>query len=221
MTSIVTWIGIFASVALGQVQTRESQAATTPGAARERLKEGNARIVAGKRAPRDLRSQVKATAEGQYPFAAILSCMDSRTSAELVFDQGIGDIFSVRVAGNIVDEDDLGSLEYAAKVAGARLLVVLGHTSCGAVHGAVDDVRLGNLTLLLEKIRPAIEAAGPRASSKEHAYLDRVAELNVRESMKEIRTKSLVLRELLDSGKIGLAGGMYDVATGRVVFFAD
>jgi carbonic anhydrase len=193
----------------------------TPGAALERLKEGNARFVAGKRASRDLRAQVKATAEGQYPFAAILSCMDSRTSAELVFDQGIGDIFSVRVAGNIIDEDDLGSLEYAAKVAGARLLVVLGHTSCGAVHGAADDVKLGNLTLLLEKIRPAIEAAGPRGSSKDHAYLDRVAELNVRESMKELRTKSSVLRELLDGGKVGLAGGMYDVATGRVVFFAD
>ena len=165
-----------AAATAAQVQTKDTQAATTPVKALALLKEGNARFVAGTPAARDLRAQVKATAAGQYPFAAILGCMDSRASAELVLDQGIGDVFSIRVAGNVVDTDDLGSLEYAAKVAGAKLIVVMGHTSCGAIKGAVDDVKMGNLTYLLEKIRPAIDASGPRGTSKDHAYVDRVAE---------------------------------------------
>jgi carbonic anhydrase len=210
-----------AAATAAQVQTKDTQAATTPVKALALLKEGNARFVAGAPAARDLRAQVKATAAGQYPFAAVLGCMDSRASAELVLDQGIGDIFSIRVAGNVVDTDDLGSLEYAAKVAGARLIVVMGHTSCGAIKGAVDDVTMGHLTFLLEKIRPAIESSGPRGTSKDHAYVDRVAEQNVRLVMKEIRERSPILRELFDGGKVGLAGAMYDVETGRVAFFAD
>jgi carbonic anhydrase len=147
--------------------------------------------------------------------------MDSRVPPELVFQQGIGDLFSVRVAGNVVDVDDLGSLEYAAKAVGVRLLVVMGHTDCGAVKGAIDDVKLGNLTELLLKIRQAVVAAGAPGSSKDSAYVDKVAEANVRISMKEIREKSPVIKELLDSGKAGLVGAMYDVKSGKVTFLAD
>ncbi|HTO88976.1 MAG TPA: carbonic anhydrase family protein [Thermoanaerobaculia bacterium] len=204
----------------GQVQTKESQAAMTPSKALDALKAGNARFLAGKGERRDLKAQVAATASGQYPFAAILSCMDSRASAELVLDQGIGDIFSIRVAGNIVDTDDLGSLEYAVAAAGAKLIVVMGHTSCGAVKGAIDDVKLGNLTELLAKIQPAVHAAGP-GTSKDKAYVTKVAEQNVRLVMKEIRSRSAVIAPLLSSGKVGMAGAIYDVETGRVAFLAD
>ncbi|MFY9551323.1 MAG: carbonic anhydrase family protein [Thermoanaerobaculia bacterium] len=212
---------LIATAASAQVQTKESQAAMTPARALAILKEGNGRFVAGAREPRDLKAQVKATASGQYPYAAIVSCMDSRVPAELVFDQGIGDVFSVRVAGNVVDTDDLGSLEYAAKVTGVRLILVMGHTACGAVKGAIDDVKMGNLTFLLEKIRPAIEASGPRGTSKDHAYVDRVAERNVRHTMKEIRERSPILREMFDTGKVGLVAAMYDLDTGKVTFLAD
>jgi carbonic anhydrase len=199
--------------------TKESLAAMKPAEALDRLKQGNGRFLAGA-APRDLKAQVKATASGQYPFAAVLSCMDSRVPPEIVFDQGIGDLFVVRVAGNVADTDDLGSLEYATKVVGSKLILVMGHTSCGAVKGAIDDVKLGNLTFLLEKIRPAVTAAGP-GTTNDHAYVDRVAEANVRQTIREIREKSPIIRELADSGKMGLAGAMYDVATGKVTFLAD
>jgi carbonic anhydrase len=212
---------LVAAAASAQVQTKESQAAMTPAAALAHLRDGNGRFLSGARQPRDLRAQVKATAAGQYPYAAVVSCMDSRAPAELVFDQGIGDIFSIRVAGNVVDQDDLGSLEYAAKVAGAKLVVVMGHTGCGAIKGAIDDVQMGNLTFLLEKIRPAIDASGPRGSSKDHAYVDRVAERNVRQTMKEIRDRSSILRPALDSGRVGLAGAMYELETGKATFLAD
>jgi carbonic anhydrase len=211
---------LLAATASAQVSTKESQSATTPAKALERLREGNVRFVAGKGEPRDLRAQVKAAAGGQYPYAAIVSCMDSRVPAEMVFDQGIGDMFSIRVAGNVVDTDDLGSLEYATKVTGSPLVLVMGHTSCGAVKGAIDDVELGHLTFLLEKIRPAVTAAGP-GKSKDNAYVDRVAERNVRNVMKEIRDRSPILKGLLDSGKVGLAGAMYDLQTGKVTFLAD
>ena len=202
------------------VVTKESQAAMTPGKALDTLKEGNKRFRTGASVKRDLPAKVKATAEEQHPFAVILSCMDSRVPAEMVFDQSIGSLFSIRVAGNVVNPDNLGSVEYAAKVMGSMVIVVLGHTSCGAVKGAIDDVKLGNLTELLAKIRPAVAASGP-GTSKDHAYVDKVGEQNVRVAMKEIREKSPILKGLIDSGAIGLVGGMYDLGTGAVTFFQD
>ena len=210
-----------ASNAVAQVQTKESQAAMTPAKAMDALKEGNVRFLDGKRKPRDLNAKVIATAAGQYPFAAVVSCMDSRAPVELVFDQGIGDVFSLRVAGNVVEEDFLGSLEYAAKVVGVKLLVVMGHTSCGAVKGAIDDVKLGNLTALLAQIQPAVAAVGPRGSSKDAAYVDKVAQANVRLAMKQIHAKSPIIDEMLKSGTLGLVGAMYEVESGKVVFYAD
>ena len=211
-----------AAIAAAQVQTKESQAAMTPAKALETLKEGNVRFLEGKRKIRDLNAKVIATAAGQYPFAAVVSCMDSRAPVELVFDQGIGDVISLRVGGNVIGTDFLGSLEYAAKVTGAKLIVVMGHTSCGAVKGAIDDVKLGNLTALLAEIQPAIVAAGPpRGTSKDKAFVERVAEANVRMGMKEIHAKSPVLDEMLKAGTIGLVGAMYEVETGKVVFYAD
>lgn len=212
---------VFATAALGQVQTKESQAVLTPGKSLELLKEGNARFLVGKPKKRDFAADVKATAAGQYPYAAIVSCMDSRAPMELVLDQGLGDIFSLRTAGNVIDTDFLGSLEYAVKVVGVRLVAVVGHTHCGAVKGAIDGVDLGNLTALLGKIGPAVLAAGPRGSSKDGAYVDRVAEQNVRYALREIRERSAVVREAFDAGKAGLVGGMYDIDTGKVVFSAD
>jgi carbonic anhydrase len=192
----------------------------TPAQALDRLKKGNAEFVAGKARTQNLLAQVKATAPGQSPWAAVLSCMDSRAPIELVSQQGIGDLFSLRVAGNVIDADDLGGLEYAVKAVGVKLVVVMGHTECGAVKGAIDDVKLGNLTELLAKIKPAVAASGP-GTSKDAAYVDKVAEANVRQSMKEIREKSPVLKEMFDSGQAGLAGAMYDVRTGKVTFMAD
>jgi carbonic anhydrase len=202
------------------VQTKESLSAMTPAKALDALKEGNTRFCAGTSVQKNLLAKVKASAAGQYPFAAVLSCMDSRVPAEAIFDQSIGDIFSIRVAGNVVNADNLGSLEYAGKVIGVKLIVVLGHTSCGAVKGAIDNVKLGNLTELVAKIQPAVAASGP-GTSKDHAYVDKVGEKNVRQAMKEIREKSPVLKELLDSGAVGLVGGMYDLETGAVTFYAD
>ena len=203
------------------VQTKASQAEMTPGKALSALKDGNARFAAGRTTPRDLQAQVHATAGGQYPFAAIVSCMDSRAPVELVFDRGLGDVFSLREAGNVVDVDTLGGLEYATKVIGVKLVLVMGHSHCGAVKGAIDDVKLGNLTALLAKIRPAIEGPVPPGGSKDDAFVEKVAERNVRLSMKEIREKSPVVKELVDSGTVGLAGAMYDIDTGKVVFLAD
>jgi carbonic anhydrase len=195
-------------------QTAESQAAMTPKAALQRLQAGNARFVANKSEPHDSTAKIIATASGQYPFAAVLACMDSRAPIEIVFDQGIGDVFGVRVAGNVVNDDELGSLEYAAKV-GVKLIVVLGHTRCGAVKGALDGVKLGNLSGLLDKIHPAIDAAHCTESSSD-TCVDSVAEQNVVHSMAEIRARSPYLAHYLDEGKIALEGGVYDVATGKV-----
>jgi carbonic anhydrase len=199
------------------VQTRESQAAMTPASALEALEAGNARFVSNTSKRRDWTAKVVATAAGQYPFAAVLGCMDSRAPVEVVFDQGIGDVFTVRVAGNVVNEDELGSLEYAVHV-GAKLIVVLGHTSCGAVKGAIDGVELGNLTGLLAKIRPAVAAAGCH-DAKDAACVNKVAEHNVALSAKQIREKSPYLAKHLDDGTVKLIGAMYDVATGKVTFF--
>ena len=190
----------------------------TPAEALDALKEGNARFRAGTTIQRNLPAKVKASSAGQDPFAAVLSCMDSRIPAEEVFDQSIGDFFSIRVAGNVVNADNLGSLEFAVKVIGVEFIVVLGHTGCGAVKGAIDNVKLGNLTELLAKIQPAIAASGP-GSSKNDAYVDKVGEQNVHNSMKEIREKSSILREALDFGAVRMVGGMYDLKTGGVTFF--
>jgi len=208
-------------LATGGQAEEHAASSITPKAAVERLKAGNARFVEGKRKPRDYRAQVAATAKGQHPFAAIVSCMDSRAPVEVVFDEGIGDVFSLRVAGNVVDPNFLGSLEYAAKVVGVRLIVVMGHTECGAVKGAIDDVKLGNLTGLLAEIAPAIAAAGPKGSSKDAAYVNKVAQQNVVVAMKEIREKSPILREMIESGSLGLVGALYSVQDGKVTFLAD
>lgn len=205
-------------------QTHESQARISPDGAIALLKEGNARFRENKKAERDLMQQVAQTTTGQYPFATILSCIDSRVSAELVFDQGVGDIFSARVAGNIVNEDLLGSMEFACKLAGTKVIVVLGHTSCGAVKGACDNAKLGNLTTLLGKIRPAVLAVkqpeDPQMrNSKNLDFVDRVAEMNVNLTLEDIRTKSPVLREMEENGEIRIVGAMYDITTGGVTFY--
>jgi carbonic anhydrase len=204
------------------VQTKASQAAMTPQSALAELRNGNARFVSGKPLVRNLPAQVQATTAGQYPFAVVLSCLDSRQPIEIVFDQGIGDIFSARVAGNVLDDDILGSMEFACKVSGAKLIAVIGHSNCGAIKGAVDDVELGNLTGLLAKIKPAIDAVPadvqPR-TTKNYAFVSDVSEANVRLVLKEIRERSPILRKMLDQGEIGLVGGMYDLSTGKVQFY--
>lgn len=205
-----------------RTHTRETQEHLTPQKALEILIEGNGRFVNNLKANRDLLKQVNETSAGQFPFAAVLSCIDSRTSAELIFDQGLGDIFSIRIAGNCINEDILGSMEFACKVAGAKLIVVLGHTRCGAVKGACDDVRMGNLTALLNKIRPAVDdttTTGPRNSANE-AFVEDVALRNVRIAVEQIPERSPILKELLGSGAAGIIGGMYDVQTGKVEFLS-
>jgi carbonic anhydrase len=211
-----------AGTAVSSVQTKESQAAMTPAQALAELKSGNARFVAGKPLHRDFPAQVAATASGQYPFAVVLSCLDSRQPIEIVLDQGVGDIFSARVAGNVLNDDILGSMEFACKVSGAKLIAVIGHSNCGAIKGAIDDVQLGDLTGLLTKIKPAMDAVpadvSPR-TTKNYAFVNDVAEENVKLVMKEIRERSPILREMLDKGEIGLVGGMYDLKTGKVQFY--
>jgi carbonic anhydrase len=203
--------------------TREAQAKISPAVALTLLQEGNERFVKNKKAERDLLEQVRDTATGQYPFATILSCIDSRVSAELIFDQGVGDIFSVRVAGNIVNEDLLGSMEFACKLAGTRVVLVLGHTSCGAVKGACDDARLGNLTTLISKIKPAVQAVTQPEepadrTSQNLQFVDEVAETNVRLTMDNIRRLSPVLKVMEQDGEIIIAGAMYDISSGEVRF---
>ena len=187
------------------------------------LKEGNQRFVQQNQTPRDLIEQVKQTTSGQYPFATILSCIDSRVSAELVFDQGVGDIFSARVAGNIVNEDILGSIEFACKLAGTKIIVVLGHTGCGAVKGACDDAKMGNLTTLLSKIKPAVEAItepedASLRNSKNADFVNAVAEKNVYLTIDNLRQNSPVLAEMEENGEIMVVGAMYDIADGKVHF---
>jgi len=200
--------------------TKERQATINAETALAMLKQGNERFVAGEMTQRDLREQVKATGEAQYPYASVLSCIDSRSGPELVFDQGIGDIFAPRVAGNVVNEDILGSLEYASRVAGSRLVVVLGHTSCGAIKGACDNVKLGNLTPLLGRLREVVdrvEHVGDRTSAN-HEFVDMVAEANVRDVVADIRSRSQVLADMEKKGEIKIVGAMLNVATGRVTF---
>ena len=204
--------------------TKAVQATMTPDSALAELKAGNARFVSGRPIRRNFQEDVKSTASGQYPFAVVLSCLDSRQPIEIVLDQGIGDIFSARVAGNALDGDILGSMEFACKVSGAKLIAIIGHSNCGAIKGAVDNVELGNLTELLAKIQPAIGMVPadvqPR-NSKNKEFVNEVAEANVRLVMKEIRERSPILKEMLDQGQIGLVGGMYDLSTGEVHFFKN
>jgi carbonic anhydrase len=210
------------SKAVAAPPTQEVQSAMTPESALAALKAGNARFVAGHPVARNFPADVKATAAGQYPFAVVLSCLDSRQPIEIVLDQGVGDIFSARVAGNVLNDDILGSMEFACKASGAKLIAVIGHSNCGAIKGAVDDVELGNLTGLLGKIKPAEDAVpadvAPR-TSKNLAFVDEVSEANVRLVMKQIRKRSPILAEMLDKGEIKLVGGMYDLSTGEVHFY--
>ncbi|MEO6758913.1 MAG: carbonic anhydrase family protein, partial [Saprospiraceae bacterium] len=193
--------------------TKDMQTAMTPASALQLLKNGNQRFIKNLKLHRNLLEQVNETSEGQHPFAVILGCIDSRISAELVFDQGLGDIFSVRVAGNVVNEDVVGSLEFACKLAGAKIVLVLGHTRCGAVKGACDGVQLGNLTALLNKIKPAVVNTDHTAFDPDdrHAFVNAVAEKNVHHVMDEICRASDILDEMLKNGEIGIVGGMYDV----------
>jgi carbonic anhydrase len=202
-------------------QTKETQAATTPEKALQMLKDGNARFVQGKMLERDYMQQVKATAGGQFPFAAVVGCIDSRESAQLTFDQGIGDIFSARIAGNFVNDDILGSLEFACAAAGAKLILVVGHSECGAIKGACDDVVLGNLTQTLANLKPAVAAVSGHQSDRSSgnaAFVQAVANKNVVLTLERIRERSPILRGMADKGDIGLAGAMYDVHTGQVAF---
>ena len=202
-------------------QTKASQAAMTPQKALQMLKDGNARFVRGKMLKRNLMQQVMATGSGQFPFAAIVSCIDSRESAQLIFDQGIGDVFSARVAGNFVNDDILGSLEFACAVAGAKLVLVVGHTECGAIKGASDDVVLGNLTHTLANLKPAVAAVSGFESdrtSSNKAFVQAVADKNVELTVQRIRQRSTILRDMADKGDIAIAGAMYDVHTGQVRF---
>lgn len=199
--------------------TKEFLENMTPRQAFELLEEGNKRFVNNLKINRNLLQQMNETANSQHPFAAVLSCMDSRTSAELVFDQGLGDIFSIRIAGNVVNDDIVGSMEYACKVVGSKLLVVLGHTRCGAIKGACDNVEMGNLTGLLNKIRPAIDKTNHYGEDIHSVlYSEKVAYANVLNSMDEILEKSPIIREMFSEGQIGIVGGMYSVENGRVHF---
>ncbi|WP_440879814.1 carbonic anhydrase family protein [Tenacibaculum sp. C7A-26P2] len=207
-----------------KAHTKETQTAMTPQKSLITLKEGNLRFQKSLKADRNLLEQVNDTKKGQFPFATILSCIDSRVSSELIFDQGIGDIFSVRIAGNFVNEDILGSMEFACKLAGTKLIVVLGHTSCGAVKGACDDAKLGNLTGMLKKIKPAVEAvtepkeASVRNSSNEN-FVNEVAKKNVELTIDNIIKQSEVLADMHNNKEIQIIGGMYNIQDGSVTFY--
>ena len=203
---------------------KEMQSAITPFMAIEILKEGNKRFMNNLKANRNLLEQANETSDGQHPFAVILSCIDSRTSAELIFDQGLGDIFSVRIAGNIINEDILGSMEFACKVAGSKIIVVLGHSKCGAVKGACDHVEMGNLTALLSKIQPAVfdeKSETENRSSSNAEFVEKVASINVKRTVNAIMERSPILKEMIQNGEIGIIGGMHNIADGEVILYKD
>ena len=207
-----------------KAHTKETQATMTPQKSLQHLKDGNLRFQNNLKANRNLIEQVNDTSDGQFPFATILSCIDSRVSAELVFDQGVGDIFSVRIAGNFVNPDILGSMEFACKLAGTKLIVVLGHTACGAIKGACDDAKLGNLTGMLAKIKPAVNAVtepkDPNVrNSKNIEFVNSVADKNVQFTINRIIEESEVLAEMQSNNEIKIIGAMYDIHTGTVKFF--
>jgi carbonic anhydrase len=200
------------------------QTAITPLMALELLKDGNKRFVNNLKVNRNLLQQANDTSDGQHPFAVILSCIDSRTSAELIFDQGLGDIFSVRIAGNIINEDILGSMEFGCKVAGSKIIVVLGHTKCGAVKGACDHVEMGNLTALLSKIRPAVDdelTTSENRNSSNNEFVEKVSVINVKRTVQSILQRSPILKEMIEKDEIGIVGGTHDITTGQVTFFDD
>ncbi len=201
---------------------KELQAAITPAMALDLLKEGNKRFVNNLKVNRNLLQQANETSDAQHPFAVILSCIDSRTSAELIFDQGLGDVFSVRIAGNIINEDILGSMEFGCKVAGAKIIVVLGHTKCGAVKGACDHIEMGNLTALLTKIRPAVDdekTVNENRNSGNAEFVEKVSAINVKRTVKAIIERSPIIKEMLENGEIGIVGGTHDITTGIVSFY--
>lgn len=204
--------------------SQKDQHNITPDQAVDLLQKGNQRFIQNLRFNRNLLQQMNETADGQYPFATILSCIDSRTPAELIFDQGLGDIFSIRIAGNIVNDDIIGSLEFACKVAGSKLIVVLGHTNCGAIKGACDEAQLGYLTQLLEKIKPAIKQEHSFKDDRNGAnlaYVNEVAKINIKNSMQCILDKSPIIKELIAQKIIKIIGGLYDVSSGEVLFFEE
>ncbi|BAV94597.1 carbonic anhydrase family protein [Ichthyobacterium seriolicida] len=201
-------------------QNKKSQSEITPSTAIDLLKQGNERFVQKEMITRDFSSQREDTQDGQYPFAVILSCIDSRVPVETVFDLGIGDVFVSRVAGNIINKDILGSMEYSCKVSGSKLVLVLGHTRCGAIKSACDNVELGNITHLLDKIKPAVdrvEETGDR-SSKNETFVDKVIVENVNLSIENIKKNSDILNEMDKKGEIKIVGGVYDILTGIVTF---
>lgn len=204
--------------------TKELLDAITPALAIDLLKEGNKRFVNNLKINRNLLQQANDTSEGQHPFAVILSCIDSRTSAELIFDQGLGDIFSIRIAGNIINEDILGSMEFGCKVAGSKIIVVLGHTKCGAIKGACDHLEMGNLTSLLAKIRPAIDdelTIQENRNSSNAEFTEKVSTINVKRTVRAIIERSPILKEMVESGQIGIIGGTHNISKGIVHFYED
>ncbi|MBE0471530.1 MAG: carbonic anhydrase [Methyloprofundus sp.] len=204
--------------------TKEMQAAITPKMALDLLEEGNKRFISNMKVNRNLLQQANETSDGQHPFAVILSCIDSRTSAELIFDQGLGDVFSVRIAGNIINEDILGSMEFGCKVAGSKIIVVLGHTKCGAVKGACDHVEMGNLTALLSKLQPAVydeNTVTENRSSSNEEFVEKVSEINVKRTVHAIMERSPILKGMIERGECGIVGGNHNIATGEVSFYND
>ena len=203
---------------------KEMQNAITPKMAIEILKEGNKRFVNNLKANRNLLEQANETSEGQHPFAVILSCIDSRTSAELIFDQGLGDVFSIRIAGNIINEDILGSMEFACKVAGSKIIAVLGHTKCGAIKGACDHVEMGNLTALLSKIQPAVydeKTETENRNSSNDSFVEKVTSINIKRTVHAILERSPILKEMILAGEIGIIGGNHNISNGEVTFYED
>lgn len=198
-------------------QTKQTLSTMTPDKALEMLKTGNQRFVENRQEKRNFSEQIVQTSGGQYPFAVVLGCVDSRVPPEVVFDLGIGDIFGIRIAGNFVNEDILGSMEFATTVVGSKHILVLGHTSCGAIQGAKDQVELGNLTGLVNKLQPAVKAA-KETNTGGDPDINEIAEMNVQLTIEQIKQQSPILRELWENGEIGISGGMYDVSTGKVTF---
>ena len=204
--------------------TQELQSAITPMMALKLLQDGNKRFENNLKVNRNLLQQANETSGSQHPFAVILSCIDSRTSVELIFDQGLGDVFSVRIAGNVINEDILGSMEYACKVVGAKIIVVLGHTQCGAIRGACDHVEMGNLTALLNKIQPAIYEENSETENRNasnYIFVEKVASIHIKRTLHAILDRSPILKEMIEAGTIGIVGAKYDVATGVVDFYDD
>ncbi len=221
LASFLTSCAVHSDIS-GSAFTQEQQTAITPAEALELLRQGNERFVSAKTEEQDFLVQVNQTSKGQFPFAAVVSCLDSRIPPAIVFDQGIGDLFVARIAGNFVNDDILGSLEFATKLAGAKLIVIMGHTECGAVKGACDGAKLGLLTKTLANINPAVEAVqgnySPR-TSQNGEFVQAVSEINVQLTMQKLRDRSLVLRDMIDKDEIELVGAMYDVSSGKVTFY--